>query len=134
MTIKEALNICSAPCQYSVQQLKAASIFLAANYSTADTNNAGAVAEEQRAVEADIKKLKQDAAEAYLAIYTGSEIKDIKPLQKLLKYLDSTAQVYNIINKQLKKNVPEIGLIAKYVKRDKEIVEDIIDRIRKEEN
>lgn len=115
LDLKEALDICSKPEDYPAYDISIACKALAAYVKDNHLDEPG------------IKTIKHEVAATYIAIYKGDEIKEDKPLKKLYKYLDSTSQVYSQINKELKKNIPEIGLIAKYITRDKEIVEDMLE-------
>lgn len=117
-TVADATEICSKPDHYSKEQLYAACTKLASYIK----------AKKEIVEDIDVQKVKENAAQAYVNLYKGEDTKEIKHLEKLLKYLDSTAQLFGLINKQLKNEMPEIGLIAKVVKKDRDIVKDIINR------
>lgn len=120
LTIADAVEICSKPDHHTKEELNAACTMLAAAVKSKLDHHE----------DLEINRVKENAAQAYINLYKGEDTKNIKHLEKLLKYLDSTAQLYSLINKQLKNEMPEIGLIAKVVKKDRDIVKDILNRRR----
>lgn len=118
LTETDAIEICSRPDHYTKEQLYAACTTLASYVR----------AKRETFEDVNVHKVKENAAQAYVNLYKGEDTKEIKHLEKLLKYLDSTAQLYSLINKQLKNEMPEIGLIVKVVKKDRDIVKDILSR------
>lgn len=114
LDLKSAIDICAKPESHRADEVVAACKMLASYIK------------DNHLDEPELKSIKHDVAATYIAIYKGDEIKEDKCLKKLYKYLSSASEVYKQINKELKKSVPEIGLIAKYINRDKEIVEDIL--------
>ena len=128
LTISSAIEICSKPDHYSKELLYAACTLLASTLKAHRQDNS------ERPL--SIHKLKEKAAQAYINIYNGDEIGNPKHLKRLFKYLDSTYLLYSKICEQSRSSsrvgsdMPEVGLIAKYVKRDKDIVGDILNRLK----
>lgn len=119
MDIDSALEISINPSQYHTELVYAASTIVANAYRNLKKP-------QEADSDLEIAKLKKAAARAYVAIYKGETEHDLHALEKLAKYLSTMNNLYSKLYEATGPSMPEAGLIAKLVKRDFDIVENII--------